>query len=80
MVTYGGKFEMKENINFKPRIKIERVLPTFFWSVKYVVLQWRMDVEKDEEAEPQGGWEWVKTQEEKIKKEREKVCWLSCTA
>ena len=38
-----------------------------------------MDVEKDEEAEPQGGWEWVKTQEEKIKKEREKVCWLSCT-
>ena len=39
-----------------------------------------MDVEKDEEAEPQGGWEWVKTQEEKIKKEREKVCWLSCSA
>lgn len=79
MEMYGGKFEIKE-INFKPRIKIERVLPTFFWWVKYVVLQWRMDVEKDEEAEPQGGWEWVKTQEEKIKKEREKVCWFSCTA
>ena len=37
-------------------------------------LQWRMDVERDEEAEPQGGWEWVKTQEEKRKKEREEVC------
>lgn len=37
-------------------------------------LQWRMDVERDEEAEPQGGWEWVKTQEEKMKKEREEVC------
>ena len=37
-------------------------------------LQWHMDVEKEEEAEPQGGWEWVKTQEEKIKKEREQVC------
>ena len=39
-----------------------------------------MDVERDEEAEPQGGWEWVKTQEEKRKKEREEVwrratCW-----
>ena len=33
-----------------------------------------MDVERDEEAEPQGGWEWVKTQEEKMKKEREEVC------
>ena len=33
-----------------------------------------MDVERDEEAEPQGGWEWVKTQEEKRKKEREEVC------
>lgn len=38
------------------------------------VLQWRMDVEREEEAEPQGGWEWVKTQEEKRKKEREEVC------
>ena len=38
-------------------------------------LQWRMDVEREEEvAEPQGGWEWVKTQEEKMKKEREEVC------
>lgn len=33
--------------------------------------EWRMDVERDDEAEPQGGWEWVKTQEEKMKKERE---------
>ena len=33
-----------------------------------------MDVEREEEAEPQGGWEWVKTQEEKRKKEREEVC------
>lgn len=33
--------------------------------------EWRMDVERDEEADPQGGWEWVKTQEEKRKKERE---------
>ena len=33
-----------------------------------------MDVERDDEAEPQGGWEWVKTQEEKRKKEREEVC------
>ena len=34
-----------------------------------------MDIERDEEAvEPQGGWEWVKTQEEKLKKEREEVC------
>ena len=35
-----------------------------------------MDVERDEETEPQGGWEWVKTQEEKMKKEREEVCSL----
>ena len=33
-----------------------------------------MDVERDEEAEPQGGWELVKTQEEKMKKEQEEVC------
>lgn len=39
-------------------------------------LQWRMDVERDDEAEPQGGWEWVKTQEEKMKREREEVCVL----
>lgn len=32
-----------------------------------------MDVERDDEVEPQGGWEWVKTQEEKRKKEREEV-------
>lgn len=43
----------------------------------FFTLQWRMDVERDEEAEPQGGWEWVKTQEEKMKKEREEVC--TCT-
>ena len=48
------------------------------WHLPYAylffILQWRMDVERDEEAEPQGGWEWVKTQEEKMKKEREEVC------
>ena len=48
------------------------------WHLPYAYLlfplQWRMDVERDEEAEPQGGWEWVKTQEEKMKKEREEVC------
>lgn len=33
--------------------------------------EWRMDVERDDEVEPHGGWEWVKTQEEKRKKERE---------
>ena len=43
-------------------------------SLRFFTLQWRMDVERDEEAEPQGGWEWVKTQEEKRKKEREEVC------
>ena len=36
-----------------------------------------MDVERDDEVEPHGGWEWVKTQEEKRKKEREEVCSIS---
>ena len=39
-----------------------------------------MDVEPEEEAEPQGGWEWVKTQEEKRKKEREEVCGFVCNS
>ena len=36
-----------------------------------------MDVERDDEVEPHGGWEWVKTQEEKRKKGREEVCSIS---
>ena len=36
-----------------------------------------MDVERDDEVEPHGGWEWVKTQEEKRKKEREEVSNIS---
>ena len=34
--------------------------------------QWRMDIEHEDESEvPQGGWEWVKAQEEKKRKEEE---------
>lgn len=66
---------MLVTVNWDKRLEVNGIPSVLvlicLWSF---ILQWRMDVEREEETDPQRGWEWVKTQEEKLKKEKEEVC------